>query len=100
MRLIDADALANWIITELRTTPHGVFDALNGRQAANLIGKSIDEAPTAEPEEVEPAETSCAYKCGSCGAELAEICGDVIVTQDGTMPTYCWKCGRKVKWND
>jgi hypothetical protein len=45
-RLIDADELANWIIRELRTMPNGVFNALNGRQAANLIGKSIDEAPT------------------------------------------------------
>ena len=26
--------------------PNGVFNNLNGRQAANLIGKAIDEAPT------------------------------------------------------
>ena len=44
MRLIDADAITNRIIDELRT--NGTFDELNGRQAANLIGRAIDEAPT------------------------------------------------------
>lgn len=46
MRLIDADELTNWILSELRQSPNGVFNALNGRQAANLIGKAIDEMPT------------------------------------------------------
>lgn len=44
VRIIDADALTNWIIDELRTK--GTFDELNGRQAANLIGQVIDEATT------------------------------------------------------
>lgn len=44
MRLIDADAITNRIVDELRT--NGTFDELNGRQAANLIGRAIDEAPT------------------------------------------------------
>ena len=34
------------MIQELRQQPNGVFNGLNGRQAANLIGKAIDEAPT------------------------------------------------------
>lgn len=46
MRRIDADALTEWMIRELRAMPNGVFNDLNGRQAANLIGKAIDEAPT------------------------------------------------------
>lgn len=46
MRLIDADALTNKIIDELRAYPNGTFDELNGRQAANLIGRTIDESPT------------------------------------------------------
>lgn len=46
MRLIDADALTAWIINELRAMPNGAFNNLNGRQAANLIGRSIDDAPT------------------------------------------------------
>ena len=49
MRLIDADMLTDWIITELRKVlchKTGCFDKLNGRAAANLIGKRIDDAPT------------------------------------------------------
>ena len=46
MRLIDADAPTEWMIRELRAMTNGVFNNLNGRQAANLIGKAIDEAPT------------------------------------------------------
>lgn len=50
MRAIDADAVTAWMIRELRKGPNGAFDALNGRQAANLIGKTIDKAPTIEGE--------------------------------------------------
>lgn len=46
MRPIDADEITSWMIQELRQQPNGVFNGLNGRQAANLIGKAIDEAPT------------------------------------------------------
>lgn len=45
MRLIDADELTDRLLNELRKIP-GPFDKINGRQAANLIGKRIDEAPT------------------------------------------------------
>ena len=46
MRPIDADALTAWMIGELRMIPNGVFNTMTGRQAANLIGMAIDEAPT------------------------------------------------------
>lgn len=44
-RLIDADALTKWMIKEIRARD-GAFSGLLGRQAANLIGKAIDELPT------------------------------------------------------
>ena len=50
MRLIDADALTDWMIDELRKLQlkqtAGLFDTMNGRQAANTIGTHIDEMPT------------------------------------------------------
>ena len=49
MRLIDADALTDWLLNELRKIP-GKFDKMNGRQAANMIGKTIDDAPTIQNE--------------------------------------------------
>ena len=48
-RLIDADVITDRIINELRHAlfgQSGVFDDMTGRQAANLIGKWIDEQPT------------------------------------------------------
>ena len=43
MRLIDADALVDWVLCNLYDQ---YFDTLTGRQAANIIGKVIDESPT------------------------------------------------------
>lgn len=48
MRPIDADITTKRIIDELRCVlfgQSGAFDELTGRQAANLIGKWIDEQP-------------------------------------------------------
>lgn len=46
MRLIDADVITDWMIKELRNHSCGAFKGLSGRQAANMIGKRIDETPT------------------------------------------------------
>lgn len=56
MRLIDADAITDWIINELRWTlfqKKGAFDSMTGRQAANVIGKKLDDAPTIDAIPVE-----------------------------------------------
>ena len=45
MRPIDADKITDWMKDELRKHD-GAFDSRNGREAANLIGKTIDEQPT------------------------------------------------------
>lgn len=56
MRLIDADELTNWIHSELRQAPNGVFNSLNGRQAANLIAKAAYEIPTVGKEIADAAD--------------------------------------------
>lgn len=45
MRMIDADVITDWLLQEIRARD-GAFCDLSGRQAANMIGKKIDEAPT------------------------------------------------------
>ena len=45
MRLIDADVITDWLLQEIRARD-GAFSGMLGRQAANMIGKRIDETPT------------------------------------------------------
>lgn len=66
MRLIDTQPLTDWIINELRwalSQKKGAFDSMTGRQAANVIGKKIDDAPTIDAIPVEWLREKNAWVC-------------------------------------
>lgn len=90
--------ISEWLFQQYRVVYDG--DAPNYYDAYKTVDEAIEllkEQEAVAPVMV-PHSRGIAYKCGSCGTEIAVIRDTVSADWQKNSVRFCQRCGRSVKW--